>query len=162
MRIRSTSRLPARCIVAAALGASAISCLAQQDAEQRPALKSNRWQEDWSVLADPALRTEPLDGLKYLALSDADPQRYVSFGATLRERFESNDAAGFGTGRNHADSYVIERAQLHADLHLATGLRVFTQLEDDRAWGKQSVGPADQDRVDLRLAFVEYDTTLPA
>ena len=27
----------------------------------RPAIKTNRWQEDWSVLSDPALRTQPLD-----------------------------------------------------------------------------------------------------
>ncbi len=123
---------------------------------------ANRWQEDWSALGDPALRSEPLDELKYLSLSDADPQRYVSFGATLRERFESNDAVAFGTGGNHVDSYLLERLQLHADLHLAEGLRLFTQVEDDRAWWKQSVTPVDQDRVDLRLAFLEYDTKLPA
>jgi hypothetical protein len=166
MRTRLSFRLAARCIPAVALVAPSVACLAQADdapaVVQRPALKSNRWQEDWSALADPALRTEPLDGLKYRALSDSDPQRYVSFGATLRERLESNDAAGFGTGSNRSDAYTIERLQLHADLHLATGLRVFTQLEDDRAWSKRSVGSADQDRVDLRLAFVEYDTTVPA
>lgn len=31
----------------------------------RPRILFNRWQEDWSLLADPALRTEPLDGLGY-------------------------------------------------------------------------------------------------
>ncbi|MEA9488189.1 hypothetical protein ABQE70_18895 [Xanthomonas campestris pv. campestris] len=30
----------------------------------RPAIKSNRWQENWSPLADPALRTHPFDRLK--------------------------------------------------------------------------------------------------
>src|SRR5882757_1373473 len=35
----------------------------------RPAIKTNRWQEDWSVLADPALRTGPLDGFKYIPIS---------------------------------------------------------------------------------------------
>lgn len=160
MRLRATFPSPRptlRIAGAVTLLALSIPCLAQ-----RPAPKSNRWQEDWSALADPALRTEPLDGLKYLPLSDADPQSYVSFGVTLRERFESNDAPAFGTSGNRSDAYVIERLQLHADVHLATGLRVFTQLEDDQAWRKRSVGCADQDRADLRLAFVEYDTTLPA
>ncbi len=129
---------------------------------KRPALKTNRWQEDWSPLADPALRTEPLDGLKYIGLAPDDPKRYLSFGATLRERFESNDAPAFGTSGNRHDSYVIQRLQLHADLHVTDELRVFTQVEDDRAWRKQTVSSADQDRVDLRLAYVEYDTTLPA
>src|SRR5471032_2430536 len=66
------------------------------EAANRPAIKSNRWQEDWSPLADEALKTEPFDSLKYISLSDTDPQRYASLGLTLRERFESNDASGFG------------------------------------------------------------------
>jgi hypothetical protein len=52
----------------------------------------NRWHEDWSVLADPHLRIEPLDGLKYIPLPFNDPKSYVSLGVTLRERFELNDA----------------------------------------------------------------------
>ncbi len=125
-------------------------------AAERPAIKMNRWQEDWSALRDPSLRTEPLDGLKYLRLSDENPDRYVSFGATLRERFETNDAPALGTGNTNRDSYVLERLQLHADLHLDENWRVFTQLEDDRAFSKRTRSSADQDRVDLRLAFVEY------
>jgi hypothetical protein len=58
-------------------------------AHDRPKIGLNRWQEDWSVLADPALRTEPLDNLKYIPLSSADPQSYVSLGHNLRERVES-------------------------------------------------------------------------
>jgi hypothetical protein len=127
--------------------------------QDRPALLANRWQEDWSALADPALRTEPLDGLKYVPLSNADPHRYASFGATLRERFESNDAPGLGVGGVARDSWVIERLQLHADVHANANLRAFVQLEDDRAFHKKTVSSADQDRVDLRLAFVEYATT---
>jgi hypothetical protein len=146
-----------RCAIAGLLAGVAATVAAQEAVPQRPALMSNRWQEDWAALADPALRTEPLDGLKYIALSAGDPQRYLSFGATLRERFESNDAAALGTGGRRDDAYVIQRVQLHADLHLAQGLRLFAQLEDDRAWGKQALSGADQDRADLRLAFVEYD-----
>ena len=52
----------------------------------------DRWREDWSALTEPRLRTEPLDGLKYIPLSFDDPKRYVSLGLTLRERFELNDA----------------------------------------------------------------------
>src|SRR5271154_4284828 len=81
----------------------------------RPAPKMNRWQEDWSVLEDPSLRTEPLDSLKYVPLGPALPRGYLSLGATLRERFESNDAPGFGVGGTAQDSYVLQRVQLHAD-----------------------------------------------
>ncbi len=48
------------------------------DWPHRPAIKTNRWQEDWSVLSDPALRTQPLDSLKYLPLSSANPFTYLS------------------------------------------------------------------------------------
>ena len=50
---------------------------------ERPAIKLNRWQEDWSVLADPRLRTEPLDSLKYIPPRTADdPKSYLSLGVT--------------------------------------------------------------------------------
>src|ERR1700749_2980680 len=55
----------------------------------RPVIKMYRWQEDWSVLADPALRTEPLDQFKYIPLSSGDPHSYASLGLNLRERVES-------------------------------------------------------------------------
>ena len=38
-------------------------------APQRPAILFNRWQEDWSVLADPDVPREPLDKLKYIPLN---------------------------------------------------------------------------------------------
>jgi hypothetical protein len=161
--VAAASRLAMLPFAALGVSASLLAPVAAQDVAvpKRPALQSNRWAEDWSVLDDPGLRIEPLDGLKYVSLSPDDPHRYVSFGAGLRERFESNDAAALGLGANHKDSYVLQRAQLHADLHLGEDLRLFTQLEDDRAWRKQKVSPADRDRIDLRLAFAEYVTVRP-
>ncbi|WP_287814878.1 alginate export family protein [Pseudomonas sp.] len=50
----------------------------------------------------------------------------------------------------------FERLQVHADLHVNEHWRLFTQLEDVRAYDKATVGGADQNRVDLRLAFLEY------
>src|ERR1700751_3852348 len=64
----------------------------------RPKIGLNRWQEDWSVLADPALRTEALDNLKYMPLSSGDPKSYASLGLNLRERVESTQLAPFGIG----------------------------------------------------------------
>lgn len=146
------------CSLALLLGNAALA----DEPPARPVLKANRWQEDWSVLQDPALRTAPLDSLKYLSLSDANPFTYLSLGATLRERFEMNDAPGFGIQGVARDAYLIQRFQVHADLHLNENWRVFTQLEDDRAFDKTSLGGADQDRADLRLAFLEYIRPLAA
>lgn len=120
---------------------------------QRPALRSNRWQEDWSALADPRLRSEPLDALKYIPLG-ADPHRYLSLGLNLRERLESNNTYAFGTSGWRADSYLLQRLQVHADLRLDEQVQLFTQLEDVRAPGKVRTTPSDQNRLDLRQAFV--------
>ncbi|WFR97916.1 alginate export family protein [Rhizobium tumorigenes] len=128
----------------------------QQTAPKRPPIKTNRWQEDWSALADPALKTQPLDRLKYVPIGIADPQSYVSFGATVRERFESNGAPSFGIGGVEHDSYLLQRAQIHADFHINENWQLFTQLEDVRAFDKTIIGGADQNRFDLRLAFLAY------
>ncbi|WP_263264862.1 alginate export family protein [Pseudomonas sp. RIT-PI-S] len=141
------------------LGISSGHAAEAATAIERPAIKANRWQEDWSALQAPSLRTEPLDGLKYIELPGNDPQRYLSLGATLRDRYEMNDANGFGT-RGARDSWVIQRLQVHADLHLNEHWRLFTQLEDARAFNKKTLGGADQNHLDLRLAFAEYVNTL--
>jgi hypothetical protein len=120
----------------------------------RPEILPNRWQEDWSALADPALRTEPWDSLKYIPLFVTDPKSYVSFGATLRERFESNNAPNFGVGKVAGDTYLIQRLQISADIHLDAHWQIFAEIEDDRAFDKAMISPADQDPLDLRLAFI--------
>ena len=122
----------------------------------RPKIQTNRWQEDWSVLADPALRTEPFDSLKYIPLSPDNPHSYLSLGLSLRERFESNDAPGFGVSQVKRDSYLLQRLEVYADAHFNENWRFFTQLEDARAYGKDLVTPVDKNPLDLRLAFLEY------
>ncbi len=81
----------------AALGLLAVSAIggaaaaqddtgaARTDAPLRPKISFNRWQEDWSVLADPRLRTDFLDSLKYIPLSSRDPASYVSLGLNVPE-----------------------------------------------------------------------------
>jgi hypothetical protein len=48
----------------------------------RPAILPNRWEEDWSILADPRVPREPFDNLKYISLSPSDPKTYLSLGAS--------------------------------------------------------------------------------
>jgi hypothetical protein len=126
-------------------------------APTRPAILFNRWQEDWSALANQNLRTEPFDELKYIPLSLADPDAYLSLGLNLRERFESNDAPSFGVGRK-AEDYVIQRLEIDTDLHPDRNWQVFVQLEDDRAFGNIKPGPVDADQLELEQGFVAYTT----
>ena len=121
-----------------------------QAASERPTAKTYRWQEDWSALADPNVPRERFDELKYIALGEGS---YLSLGLNLRERFETSHAADFGIG-SAADSWLIQRIQAHAALHLGEHVQLFTQIEDDRAFGKRDTGPADEDKLDLRQAFV--------
>lgn len=121
----------------------------------RPKLSSNRWQEDWSALADPALRTQWGDVLKYISLSDTDKSTYLSLGVNLRERTEMSDAASFGIG-NPDNTYLLQRLQLHADLRFASYWQAFVQIEDARTVNKQVIGGADRNPWDLRLAFLAY------
>jgi Alginate export len=121
----------------------------------RPEIKLARADEDWSPLADPALRTEPLDQLKYLPLGD-DPDTYLSFGTNLRERFVHSDARLFGATGIERDDFLLNRAYLHADLHIAGGFQTFVQVEHTTATGLKIVGPADVNRLDLRQGFVGY------
>lgn len=114
----------------------------------------NRWQEDWSVLADPRVPREAFDELKYIPLSAFDPHTYVSFGANTRERFESNNAPNFGTGPNRSQSYVISRNEFHADLRLDNHLQAFVQFQSDFAPWKTVLTPVDRNRLDLEQAWV--------
>jgi Alginate export len=121
---------------------------------QRPAIMFNRWQEDWSVLADPRVPREPFDEFKYIPLSDTDRYTYLSFGADTRDRFESLDAANFGTGPNRSQNYVISRNEFDADLHIANQVQAFVQFQADYAPWKTMLTPVDTDKLDLEQAFI--------
>ena len=95
------------------------------------------------MLADPALRTEPLDNLKYIPLSSGDPNSYASLGLNLRERVESTQIAPFGIGNHHTNTYLIQRLELHADIRPNANWQIFAQLQDDRAFGKDIITPVD-------------------
>jgi hypothetical protein len=114
----------------------------------------NRWEEDWSVLANPNTPKEPFDSLKYIPLSPDDPKTYLSLGLTVRERFESNDAGSFGVGHVANNDYLISRLEAHADLRLGETVQVFVQLQSDFAPGKAILTPVDQERLGLEQAFV--------
>ncbi|WP_175699019.1 alginate export family protein [Burkholderia ambifaria] len=134
----------------ATAAAAGTSCTAK-----RPTVLFNRWQEDWSVLANPCVPRKPLDALKYIPLG-GDPSTYLSLGANLRERFELNNAPLFGLGAAHDDNYVIQRANVHADLRYAGHFQAFFQLVDSRPFGKDTVGVVDRDQLDVEQAFVAY------
>ena len=106
------------------------------------------------MLADPRVARQPFDEFKYIPLSPTDPYTYLSFGADTRERFESNDAANFGTGPNRSQNYVISRNEFDADLRIANQIQAFVQFQADYAPWKTMLTPVDTDKLDLEQAFV--------
>ena len=154
MRLRAGLLAVVGLLVAAA---STSTAAADDDEAVRPKVNLfYRWLEDWSALADPNLRTQPLDRLKYIPLPFDDPKSYVSLGLTVRERFELNDAALFGISGNKGDSYLLDRLQWHLDVRPNAHWQIFAELEDVRAPGKAVVTPVDENPLDLRLAFIAY------
>ncbi len=110
----------------------------------------NRWQEDWSPLADPSLRTDPFDSLKYIPIAN-DPQHYLSLGLTVREL---PVAQSVQIGSLTSNDWLWSRLMIHADLHLGTELEVFTQLASYFAPWKNPVTPVDQDPLALYQGWV--------
>lgn len=131
-----------------------------QSVPQRPAIDFYRWQENWSVLADPRVPREPGDALKYIPLSTTDPGSYLSFGLTLRERFVSIDPPLFGVTGGQHQNYLLHRLELHADAHITANTRVFLQLENALAPWLSHPSPVDANRLDLRLFFLDTQAKL--
>jgi hypothetical protein len=123
-------------------------------APKRPSILAERWNEDWSVLADPRVPRQPLDNLKYIPLSAYDPKTYLSLGGDIRERFEANNAVNFGVHPSNNQNYLLSRSDAFADLHVADQVQVFAQIESDFAPWKTMLTPADQNVLDLEQAFV--------
>jgi Alginate export len=154
LQMRRGTLVAALCLIAALQAARADDQSSRTSTPQRPAIMFNRWQEDWSVLADPRVPREPFDEFKYIPLSDTDRYTYLLFGAGTRDRFESNNAANFGTGPNRSQNYVISRNEFDADLRIANQLQAFVQFQADYAPWKTMLTPVDVNRLDLEQAFV--------
>jgi alginate export protein len=116
-----------------------------------------RENDDWSFLADPSLRSDLWDPIKYIPL--ACEACYVSFGGEIRETFEQVGNDNWGKQR-YTNAFLLQRYMLHSDWHLGKTLRVFVQLksgvEDFRAGGPR---PIDEKRLDFEAAFLEVGNT---
>jgi hypothetical protein len=73
-----------------------------------------RYDEDYSYLANPANRTDPLDLIKYIPLLDLGPLYFVTLGADICEQYEfiENDNFGLGSVNNHG--YWLQRIMLYS------------------------------------------------
>ena len=114
-----------------------------------------RFNEDYSCLSNPAMRTDWFDPIKYIPLRIDDPTWYLTFGGELRERFEAAENPGFGVAGSH-DQYWLQRITLLADVHLGEQLRFFVEGISGLEQGESLPAPPPQkDLADLQFAFVD-------
>lgn len=106
------------------------------------------------MLANPQVPHETFDDLKYIPLSADYPSDYLSLGLNVRERFESNNAAAFGTGANQNANYLLSRSEIHADANFRDRFKFFFQLQSAFAPWKQMPTPVDLNSLDLEQAFI--------
>jgi hypothetical protein len=124
-----------------------------------------RYDEDYSYLATPANRTEPLDLIKYIPLFDLGPFYFVTLGGDIREQYEfiENDNFGLGSVNNHG--YWLQRLMLYSDWHFGPYFRAFVQLKSSEEEGREpGPRPTDRKRLDFSQAFVDFSyprTILP-
>lgn len=97
-----------------------------------PTYTLSRYDEDYSYLANPANRTEPLDVVKYIPLFNWGPSYFVTLGGDLREQYEfsQNDNFGLGSVNNHG--YWLQRLMPYSDWHFGPFFRVFVNSSRPR------------------------------
>jgi hypothetical protein len=153
---RSGLLAPALLLSSLALAGPALA----QSASARPSYESLRFEEDWSPLRDPALRTDPLDPLKWIPLN-GDGSSYLTLGGEFRARYESSRNPIFGLGSPRRNDYTLLRSFLFADLQLGPNVRTFLELASGLApgWAGEPP-PTHKNQLDILQAFGEL--SLPA
>lgn len=122
----------------------------------RPTPGVLRWNEDYSLLRDPAKRSEPLGSLKFVPLNKTG-SAYATFGAEYRlenEWVRNEDWRSDPEQPNQ--KYLLHRFMPYADVHLNSRLRFFTTLRFNfvnRRRGRPR--PVDEDKGDSHEAFVD-------
>lgn len=132
---------------------------APTEAWQPPVLTTERYNEDWSDLADPAKRSGHwTDKFKYIPLDDTG-RDYLTTGLELRLRNEDYGNNALGNSAAPNNGYLWTRLLPYADLHLGLGkveLRAFAQPIIAYAAGvAPSASAIDQTRVDTLQAFAD-------
>src|SRR5712671_6785621 len=96
--------------------------------------------------------------VKYLQFADGV---FVSFGGEARESYERFGNQNFGLSVPSPNGYLLQRCLVHADVHVGSRLRLWTELnssfENGRVGGPRPV--VDVDKLDLHQGFVEFEFT---
>ncbi|RFM29668.1 alginate export family protein [Deminuibacter soli] len=130
-----------------------VSVLAMQPANAQK-FKLMRYDEDYTYLKND---TSPgwYNHIKFIPFT-ADKKIYASIGGEARYEMvytHNADWNEFGEGDNH---YLLQRYDLHADVHLGNRVRLFTQLRSALESGsKDAPRPIDEDKMNIQNLFAD-------
>jgi hypothetical protein len=126
----------------------------------RPAYLDQRFDEDWSFLRNASLRSDPWDSWKFISFGESAPNSYVSIGGEARVRWDFFREASFGSVPNSPHGFLLQRYLLHADTHLGSHVRFFTQFQSGIETGRVG-GPrlTDKDTAEIHQALVDFSTS---
>jgi hypothetical protein len=117
-----------------------------------------REDDDWSFLADPAMRQEFWDPIKYIRLRPGRNDWFLSVGGEAREVWEQIGNDNWGQ-QPFMNAYFNERYMLYFDVHYGKHVRSFVEfksgLNSYRIGGPR---PIDEKKLDFQTAFLEVGT----
>ena len=150
------------------LAMAALPIAAQDDVTTRsgPSALDGAWitgpaANPLSFLNGPAYRTfgsqAPYDfpDLRPMGRIDEALPHWLRFGAEERFRFEGHPASSLKEGGD--DSYFLNRLRIQMNLQVAPWFKVVSQVQDSRPIAQRPpVGPPNENRWDLKLAYAEF------
>jgi len=111
--------------------------------------------EDWTFLANPAMRSDFWDPVKYIRLGHKDWS--VGFSGEIRIRPEGFHIHKTKDTPGIIDNYMFQRYLFGADFRFGKRFRVFTEMQSGLVSGKfNSPRPSDKNLLSIHQAFVEY------
>jgi hypothetical protein len=122
-------------------------------------IKLLREDEDWSFLADPSLRQDFWDPLKYIRLRKGHDDWFMTISVEAREVWEQigNDYWGQSPYWN---GYLNERYMLGFDIHYGKHVRTFIDFKSGlNSFRQGRPRPIDEKKLDFQAAFLQLGTT---
>jgi len=117
-----------------------------------------RQDEDWSFLADPKLRQDFWDPIKYIRLRRGRNDWFLTISGEAREVWEQTGNNYWGQ-QPYWNNFFLERYVLGLDAHFGKHVRSFVQfksgLESFRIGGPRTI---DEKKLDFQNAFLDLAT----
>lgn len=141
--------LRVRLLTGSCLAAAALLPCAPAMAQDASPFRPERFDEDWSEVHGP----DAPFGVAFKNIHVTDDVT-VSFGGDARWRFSYLDAPRLGIG-TEADSWLLQRLLMHADLRFDDNARVFLQIGAHDGIEREIPSATDDNQLDVQQAFFD-------